>query len=40
MQIASLIKEGRASEEIAKKLGLKTETGERINLVIYLVSHW
>jgi DNA-binding CsgD family transcriptional regulator len=58
MQIASLIKEGRASEEIAKKLvvskktvdfhranirkklGLKTETGEKINLVIYLASHW
>ena len=57
MQIASLIKEGRSSEEIAKslvvskktvdfhrsnirkKLGLKTETGEKINLVTYLVSH-
>jgi DNA-binding NarL/FixJ family response regulator len=55
--IASLIKEGRSSEEIAqtlvvskktvdfhranirKKLGLQTETGERINLMTYLVSH-
>jgi DNA-binding NarL/FixJ family response regulator len=57
MQIASLIKEGRSSEEIAKtlvvskktidfhranirkKLGLQTETGQRINLMMYLVSH-
>ena len=57
MQIASLIKEGRSSEEIAKtlvvskktvdfhranirkKLGLNAETGGRINLVTYLVSH-
>jgi DNA-binding CsgD family transcriptional regulator len=57
MQIASLIKEGKSSEEIAKilvvskktvdfhranirkKLGLKTKTGERINLVTYLISH-
>jgi DNA-binding NarL/FixJ family response regulator len=56
-QIASLIKEGSSSEEIAKtlvvskktidfhranirkKLGLQTETGERINLMTYLVSH-
>jgi DNA-binding CsgD family transcriptional regulator len=57
IQIASLIKEGRSSGEIAKtlvvskktvdfhranirkKLGLQTDTGERINLVTYLVSH-
>ena len=57
LQIASLIKEGRSSEEIAKKLvvskktvdfhranirkklGLNAETGGRINLVTYLVSH-
>lgn len=57
MQIASLIKEGRSSEEIAKtlvvskktidfhranirkKLGLQTETGQRINLMMYLISH-
>jgi DNA-binding NarL/FixJ family response regulator len=57
MQIASLVKEGKSSEEIAKnlvvskktvdfhranirkKLGLKTETGERTNLMAYLVSH-
>ena len=57
MQIASLIKEGRSSEEIAKtlvvskktvdfhranirkKLGLHTETGERTNLMSYLMSH-
>ena len=57
MQIASLVKEGKSSEEIAKtlvvskktidfhranirkKLGLKTETGKRINLLSYLVSH-
>jgi DNA-binding CsgD family transcriptional regulator len=57
MQIASLIKDGKSSEEIAKnlviskktvdfhranirkKLGLRTETGERMNLVTYLVSH-
>ena len=56
-QIASLVKEGRSSEEIAKilvvskktvdfhranirkKLGLQTDTGERINLTTYLVSH-
>jgi len=57
MQIASLIKEGRSSEEIAKtlvvskktvdfhranirkKLGLQNQTGQRINLMMYLVSH-
>ena len=57
IQIASLIKEGRSSEEIAKKLvvskktvdfhranirkklGLKIETGEKINLVTYLLTH-
>jgi DNA-binding NarL/FixJ family response regulator len=57
MQVASLVKEGKSSEEIAKtlvvskktvdfhranirkKLGLKTETGERTNLMTYLVSH-
>jgi DNA-binding NarL/FixJ family response regulator len=57
MQIASMVKEGKTSEEIAKtlvvskktvdfhranirkKLGLKTETGERTNLMTYLVSH-
>jgi len=57
IQIASLIKEGRSSVEIAKtlvvskktvdfhranirkKLGLQSETGERINLMTYLMSH-
>jgi len=57
IQIASLIKEGRSSEEIAKhlvvskktvdfhranirkKLGLKIVTGEKINLVTYLLTH-
>jgi DNA-binding CsgD family transcriptional regulator/PAS domain-containing protein len=57
MRIATLIKEGKSSGEIAKtlvvskktidfhranirkKLGLKTDTGERTNLMTYLVSH-
>ncbi|HEX7620201.1 MAG TPA: LuxR C-terminal-related transcriptional regulator [Anaerolineales bacterium] len=57
MQIASLIKEGKSSGEIAKilvvskktidfhranirkKLGLKSDSGERTNLMTYLVSH-
>jgi DNA-binding NarL/FixJ family response regulator len=57
IQIASLIKEGLSSGEIAKtlavskktvdfhrsnirkKLGLKTDIGERTNLVTYLLSH-
>jgi DNA-binding CsgD family transcriptional regulator/PAS domain-containing protein len=57
MQIVSLIKEGKSSEEIAKtlvvskktvdfhranirkKLSLQTETGGRINLMTYLISH-
>lgn len=56
-QIASLIKEGKTSEEISRelmvskktidfhranirrKLGLGTETGEKVNLTTYLVSH-
>jgi DNA-binding NarL/FixJ family response regulator len=57
MRVATLIKEGKSSGEIAKtlvvskktidfhranirkKLGLKTDTGERTNLMTYLVSH-
>jgi DNA-binding NarL/FixJ family response regulator len=57
MQIASLVKEGKSSQEIAKtlvvskktidfhranirkKLGLQAETGKRVNLLSYLVSH-
>ena len=57
IRIATLIKEGKSSGEIAKtlvvskksidfhranirkKLGLKTDTGERTNLMTYLVSH-